>query len=127
MKELIDDLFSGKNVVFITGAGISTASGIPDFRSEDGLYNKPNKKFYEKHSEVEGFRMEFINIFIRADDTDKHLYILNNQPTYYDCYCYGKRYDVDLPTAFEEIKNELDKRKNASKNDDGEKVLKKVK
>ena len=95
MKELIADLFSGKNVVFITGAGISTASGIPDFRSED--------------------------------DTDKHLYILNNQPTYYDCYCYGKRYDVDLPTAFEEIKNELDKRKNASKNDDGEKVLKKVK
>lgn len=29
-----------KNVVFFGGAGVSTASGIPDFRSVDGLYNQ---------------------------------------------------------------------------------------
>ena len=28
-----------KSVVFFGGAGVSTASGIPDFRSEDGLYH----------------------------------------------------------------------------------------
>ncbi|MDO4537396.1 MAG: NAD-dependent protein deacylase [Coriobacteriales bacterium] len=29
-----------KRVVFFGGAGVSTASGIPDFRSPDGLYNQ---------------------------------------------------------------------------------------
>lgn len=29
-----------KNVVFFGGAGVSTESGIPDFRSVDGLYNQ---------------------------------------------------------------------------------------
>lgn len=29
-----------KSVVFFGGAGVSTASGIPDFRSEDGLYHQ---------------------------------------------------------------------------------------
>ena len=28
------------NIVFFGGAGVSTESGIPDFRSEDGLYRQ---------------------------------------------------------------------------------------
>ena len=38
MDRLSDLMLSGKNIVVITGAGISTGSGIPDFRSADGLY-----------------------------------------------------------------------------------------
>ena len=34
-----------KRVVFFGGAGVSTESGIPDFRSRDGLYNRKNRKF----------------------------------------------------------------------------------
>jgi len=30
---------AAKNIVFFGGAGVSTESGIPDFRSQDGLYN----------------------------------------------------------------------------------------
>ena len=37
MKELIDQT---DNIVFFGGAGVSTESGIPDFRSVDGLYHQ---------------------------------------------------------------------------------------
>jgi len=36
-------LDESKNVVFFGGAGVSTESGIPDFRSVDGLYNMKYK------------------------------------------------------------------------------------
>ena len=37
LEELIKN---SDNIVFFGGAGVSTESGIPDFRSVDGLYNK---------------------------------------------------------------------------------------
>lgn len=37
LKEIIQE---SSNVVFFGGAGVSTESGIPDFRSVDGLYNQ---------------------------------------------------------------------------------------
>ncbi|MCF1585550.1 NAD-dependent protein deacylase [Tetragenococcus koreensis] len=39
MSELNELLHSAKKVVFLTGAGVSTASGIPDYRSKNGLYS----------------------------------------------------------------------------------------
>ncbi len=260
MKDLFDDLFSDKKVVVITGAGISTASGIPDFRGENGLYRKNNEEFYKKHPYLRYFPVDYmfsnrclhffpdgfydfykmikilsddiepnighevlaelekegyisgiitqnidnlhqkagsenvinlhgkndfyctdckhdyskeeyinngwkcscegcsgiirpavvlygeninkedslkvwdlindadiiiaagsslsvgtvkdlLNFFTSFDDPDKHLYILNNQPTQYDSYSYGQRYDVDLSEAFEKIRNEMNLRK----------------
>ena len=40
LQEIIDD---SKRIVFFGGAGVSTESGIPDFRSVDGLYNQQYK------------------------------------------------------------------------------------
>lgn len=37
LQEIIDD---SKRIVFFGGAGVSTESGIPDFRLVDGLYNQ---------------------------------------------------------------------------------------
>ena len=57
LKELID---GSDNIVFFGGAGVFTESGIPDFRSVDGLYNQTfryppetilSHTFYEKHTE----------------------------------------------------------------------------
>ena len=40
IKTLAAWLQESKKAVFFGGAGVSTASGIPDFRSTDGLYNQ---------------------------------------------------------------------------------------
>ncbi len=37
LKQWVDD---SRNIVFFGGAGVSTESGIPDFRSTDGLYHQ---------------------------------------------------------------------------------------
>ena len=43
LKEMINEC---KNIIFFTGAGVSTESGIKDFRSKDGLYNEKNNYKY---------------------------------------------------------------------------------
>ncbi len=49
------------NIVFFGGAGVSTESGIPDFRSQDGLYNQKydyppeeiiSRSFFETRPEI---------------------------------------------------------------------------
>lgn len=58
LKEMIEE---SHTIAFFTGAGISTLSGIPDFRSKNGLYSnryhgkKPEKilhiKYFNRHPE----------------------------------------------------------------------------
>lgn len=57
LQEIIDD---SSNIVFFGGAGVSTESGIPDFRSVDGLYHQKydyppeeilSHTFFEKHTD----------------------------------------------------------------------------
>ena len=56
LKELVD---GSDNIVFFGGAGVSTESGIPDFRSVDGLYHQKfryppetmlSHTFFERHT-----------------------------------------------------------------------------
>ena len=60
LKQIIDD---SKAIVFFGGAGVSTESGIPDFRSESGLYHAQqvygyapetmlSHSFYKSHTEM---------------------------------------------------------------------------
>lgn len=57
LKEMVA---TSDNIVFFGGAGVSTESGIPDFRSVDGLYHQKfryppetilSHTFYERHKE----------------------------------------------------------------------------
>ena len=50
LQSLID---SSHSIVFFGGAGVSTESGIPDFRSKDGLYNQKYK--YDPEAIVSAF------------------------------------------------------------------------
>ncbi len=45
-------LKDSNNIVFFGGAGVSTASGIPDFRSSDGLYSKKLKRSFSPEQAV---------------------------------------------------------------------------
>ena len=59
LQKIIDD---STNIVFFGGAGVSTESGIPDFRSEDGLYRQKYKYSPEQvisHS----FFMKYPDVF----------------------------------------------------------------
>ena len=40
LRKIVKD---SDNIVFFGGAGVSTESNIPDFRSTDGLYSKKTK------------------------------------------------------------------------------------
>lgn len=40
IREAADLILKSKKVFALTGAGISTDSGIPDFRSSSGYYSK---------------------------------------------------------------------------------------
>lgn len=57
LKKIVNE---SENIVFFGGAGVSTESGIPDFRSVDGLYNQKydyppevilSHTFYRRHTE----------------------------------------------------------------------------
>ena len=71
-----------KNVVFFGGAGVSTESGIPDFRSVDGLYHQKyefppetiiSRSFFERNPEVfYRFYREKLNVF-DAEPNAAHL------------------------------------------------------
>ena len=67
LQELIDQ---HDNIVFFGGAGVSTESGIPDFRSQDGLYHQKydfppetilSHSFFLNHPE-EFYKLSLIHI-----------------------------------------------------------------
>ena len=45
IRKLNEIIRESSYTVFLGGAGVSTESGIPDFRSKDGLYRKADRKF----------------------------------------------------------------------------------
>lgn len=71
------------NIVFFGGAGVSTESGIPDFRSKDGLYNQHYKyppetmlshTFYEQHTDefFRFYRDKILNASLSAQPNMAH-------------------------------------------------------
>ena len=60
-EQLLQWIDESDNIVFFGGAGVSTESGIPDFRGEDGLYRQRyayppetiiSHSFYVRHPEI---------------------------------------------------------------------------
>ena len=66
IDELQKMINESNNIVFFGGAGVSTESGIPDFRSKDGLYNMKYK--------------------YNPEEILSHHFFLNNTNEFYEFY-----------------------------------------
>ncbi len=75
VNKLQEAIKQANKIVFFTGAGMSTASGIPDFRSSNGLY----KKIY------------------RAEEMLSHHFFVENPEEFYEFYKDKMIYQNALP------------------------------
>lgn len=77
LQKIIDE---SKRIVFFGGAGVSTESGIPDFRSVDGLYNQKydvppevilSHTYFMNHTEAffDFYRDKMLALWAKPNDT----------------------------------------------------------
>ncbi len=77
-----------KSIVFFGGAGVSTASGIPDFRSAHGIYAGPHGRTYEEMLHVD--------------------YMLTHPEAFWDFYRSVMLYPDARPNAAHRVLTELE-------------------
>lgn len=81
IEKLSEILKNSDNIVFFGGAGISTASGIPDFRSSSGLYSKKLNRNFTPEQAV------------------SHTFFVRYPEEFYDFYKKNLIYPDALPNA----------------------------
>jgi NAD-dependent deacetylase len=59
ISKIADKIKSGGNNVVFTGAGISTESGIPDYRSQGGIWDKFRPVYFDEFMSSEEARAEY--------------------------------------------------------------------
>ena len=90
LKRFLDMVHESDNIVFFGGAGVSTESGIPDFRSVDGLYNQKydyppetilSHTFYMRNTEefYRFYRDKMLALDAKPNDAHKKLAELEAQ------------------------------------------------
>lgn len=45
-RNILEEFFNSRNIVVVTGAGISAESGLPTFRDKDGYWTKGSKNYH---------------------------------------------------------------------------------
>lgn len=90
---LLDVLKDSNNIVFFGGAGVSTESNIPDFRSPDGLYGEKKERQYPFPAEV----------------MLSHSFYEQNPKAFYDFYFNEMIYQDALPNDAHKALVELEK------------------
>ena len=79
IQELAKIIKDSDNIVFFGGAGVSTASNIPDFRSSDGLYSKK------------------LNAHFTPEQAVSHSFFIRHTDEFYDFYKKNLIYEEALP------------------------------
>lgn len=105
LRDWIDGCPAG-GMVFFGGAGVPTESGIPDFRSADGLYARPNRA-HEKLAELEARGICSAVITQNIDGLhqaagSKNVLELHGSAHRDTCIGCGRRFDLAEVTALHE-------------------------
>ena len=87
LKNIIDN---SKRIVIFSGAGLSTNSGIPDFRSANGIYNQKTK------------------LNIRPEEIISHSFFVSNPKEFYEFYFDKMVYPKALPNIAHKYFHELE-------------------
>lgn len=76
---LVDHLRRARAILVVTGAGVSTASGIPDFRGPSGVWKRRRPVYYDEflassaaRVEYWEFKLETWELYAKAGPNDVH-------------------------------------------------------
>ena len=91
-EELRQILVESKNVVFFGGAGMSTESGVPDFRSANGIYSRR------------------LNQEFRPEEMASHSFFVNHTEAFFEFYREHRIFRNIQPNAGHKALAELERR-----------------
>jgi len=69
---LVDSLRAARRVLVFCGAGISTASGIPDFRGPNGVWRRRRPVYYDEFMASEDARIEYWDFKLETWEAYRH-------------------------------------------------------
>jgi len=93
IEQLAEYIKEAEHIVFFGGAGVSTESGVPDFRSKDGLYNQHDVQF-------EAYRPEYLL---------SHTCLVKEPEVFFEFYRQKMNAEGVLPNAAHRYLAELEK------------------
>ncbi|MFW9877153.1 MAG: NAD-dependent deacetylase [Candidatus Thorarchaeota archaeon] len=80
IKKAAEMLLKAKNAIVLTGAGVSTESGIPDFRGENGIWAKYNPEIY---GDIQSFLKDPSKFWKMAEDIAPTLFSAKPNPGHF--------------------------------------------
>lgn len=72
VKQIAQKVVSSSSIVFFTGAGMSTESGIPDYRSQGGLWDRFTPVYFDEFMSSRDARVRYWNQRLDMEKSLKH-------------------------------------------------------
>src|SRR3979409_2511080 len=71
-QRLVERLQTSRRILVFTGAGVSTASGIPDFRGPGGVWTRRRPVYFDDFLASEAARGEYWDFKLETWETHRH-------------------------------------------------------